>query len=181
MRPHVPAAGTAAPALESSRHSFCSILSAIHGPAGEKMRNRLRRHLATPAALLALGGVFAAALVAPIPAGPNTARAEVMTRLETRLPGWDIIRTDSSWEGAWSVVAACGGNRLGFQLVPGHGLAPGDTWVKPEDTYSRTRLRYVSDHRTYLVWFEGYRGRSLPCRSELARPEREPARGDVFD
>jgi hypothetical protein len=145
------------------------------------MRNRFRRHLATPAALLALGGLFAVALIAPIPAGPNTARAEVMTRLETRLPGWDIIRTDSSWEGAWSVVAACGDNRLGFQLVPGHGLAPGDTWVKPEDTYSRSRLRYVSDDATHLVWFDGYRGRSLPCRSELARPDAEPTRGGVFD
>jgi hypothetical protein len=145
------------------------------------MRNRFRRHLATPAALLALGGVFAVALFAPIPAGPNTARAEVMSRLETRLPGWDIIRTDSTWEGAWSVVAACGDNRLGFQLVPGHGLAPGDAWVKPEDTFSRTRLRYVSDHTTYLVWFDDYRGRSLPCRSELARPDPEPTRGGVFD
>jgi hypothetical protein len=145
------------------------------------MRDRLRRHLATPAALLALGGVFVAALFAPIPAGPNTARAEVLSRLETRLPGWDIVRTDSSWEGAWSVVAACGGNRLGFQLVPGHGLAPGDAWLRPEDTYSRRRLRAVSDHATYMVWFDGYRGPSLPCRAELARPDSNPSRGGVFD
>jgi len=145
------------------------------------MRNLLRRHFATPAALLALGGVFVLALFAPIPAGPNNARAEVVNRLEVRLPGWDIVRTDSSWEGAWSVVAACGGNRLGFQLVPGHGLSPGDAWVKPEDSYSRTRLRYVSDHQTYLVWFDGHRGRSLPCRSELARPQEQPTRGGAFD
>jgi hypothetical protein len=141
----------------------------------------LRWRLTGPAALAALGGVFALALFAPIPAGPNTARAEVMERLEHRLPGWDIVRTDSSWEGAWAVVAACGDSRLGFQLVPGHGLAPGDTWVKPEDMYSRSRLRSVSDHSTYLVWFDGYRGRALPCRSELARPPTEPARFGTFD
>lgn len=142
---------------------------------------RLRRRLATPAALLALGGVFAAALLVPIPAAPNTARAEVMERVETRLPGWQIIRTDSSWEGAWTVVAACGGNRLGFQLVPGHGLAPGDAWVKPEDTYTRTRLRTVSDNSSYMVWYDGYRGRSLPCRTELARPQDDLPRGGMFD
>lgn len=144
------------------------------------MRTNLRRHLATPAALLALGGVFALALFVPIPAAPNTARAEVLERVEDRLPGWDIIRTDSSWEGAWTVVAACGGSQLGFQLVPGHGLAPGDAWVKPEDTYTRDRLQHVSDHSKYLVWFDGYRGRSLPCRGQLAWPQ-EPARGGVFD
>ena len=144
------------------------------------MRTNLRRHLATPTALLALGGVFALALFVPIPAAPNTARAEVMERVEERLPGWDIIRTDASWEGAWTIVAACGGSRLGFQLVPGHGLAPGDAWVKPEDTYTRDRLQHVSDHSTYLVWFDGYRGRSLPCRGQLARPQ-APTRGGVFD
>jgi hypothetical protein len=79
------------------------------------------------------------------------------------------------------VVAAGGATRLGFQLVPGHGLSPGDAWVKPEDSYSRTRLRYVSDHQTYLVWFDGHRGRSLPCRSELARPQDQPTRGGAFD
>jgi hypothetical protein len=147
-------------------------------------RSRARRpwwRPATPVALLLLGGVFATALLAPIPAGPNSARAEVVERVESKLPGWDIVRTDSSWEGAWSVVAACGQNQLGFQVVPGHGLAPGDAWIQPEDGYSRTRLRWVSDHSTYLVWFDEHRGRSLPCRSELARPQEEPTRGGFFD
>lgn len=142
---------------------------------------RPRRRIATSAALLTLGGIFGVALLAPIPAGPNTARAEVIERVETRLPGWEILRTDSSWEGAWTVVAACGSNRLGFQLVPGHGLAPGDAWVKPEDSYTRSRLPIVSDHSSYLVWYDGHRGRSLPCRSELARPQDEVPRGGLFD
>jgi hypothetical protein len=144
-------------------------------------RSPLRWRPAPPVALLLLGAVFATALLAPIPAGPNSARAEVVDRVESKLPGWAIVRTDSSWEGAWSVVAACGNDRLGFQLVPGHGLAPGDAWIQPEDGYTRTRLRSVSDHTTYLVWFDGYRGRSLPCRSELARPQGEPTRGGFFD
>jgi hypothetical protein len=137
--------------------------------------------LATPAALLLLGGLFLLALFVPIPAAPNTARAEVMTRVEDRLPGWNIVRTDSSWEGAWTVVASCGQSRLGFQLVPGHGLAPGDAWVKPEDTYSRSRLRIVSDNSDYMVWYGGHEGRSLPCRNELARPQDASGRGGIFD
>lgn len=131
--------------------------------------------------MLLLGGVFAVALLAPIPAGPNTARAEVMARVEDRLPGWAIIRTDSTWEGAWTVVAACGASRLGFQLVPGHGLTPGDAWLKPEDLYTRGRLRTVSDSARYLVWFDDHDGASLPCRTELARPGGELQRGRIFD
>jgi hypothetical protein len=136
---------------------------------------------APPLALLLLGGVFATALLAPIPAGPNAARAEVVDRVEAKLPGWDIVRTDSSWEGAWSVVAACGDDQLGFQVVPGHGLAPGDAWIQPEDGYTRARMRSVSDHSMYLVWLDEHRGRSLPCRSELARPQPELKRGGLFD
>lgn len=135
----------------------------------------------TPVALLLLGGVFMASLLAPIPAGPNAARAEVIEQVESKLPGWDIVRTDASWEGAWSVVAACGPDQLGFQFVPGHGLAPGDAWIQPEDGYSRMRLRTVSDHSTYLLWFDEHRGRTLPCRSEVAGPQSESSRGDFVD
>jgi hypothetical protein len=150
-------------------------------PGRRATRRRRWWRPAPPVALLLLGLVFASALLAPIPAGPNAARAEVVDRVESKLPGWSIVRTDSSWEGAWSVVAACGDDRLGFQVVPGHGLAPGDAWIQPEDGYSRARLRSVSDHTTYLVWFQGHRGRSLPCRSELARPQGEATRGGFFD
>lgn len=150
-------------------------------PAPLTRAARLKRRLATPAALLMLGGVFAVSLLVPIPAAPNTARAEVVERVEAKLPGWEIIRTDSSWEGAWTVVAACGPNRLGFQVVPGHGLPPGDAWIKPEDSYTRTRIPVISDSTSYLVWFEGHRGRSLPCRSELARPRDATPRGGIFD
>jgi hypothetical protein len=127
-----------------------------------------RRHLATPAALLTLCGLFAVALLVPLPTAPNTARAQVVSRVEDRLPGWNIVRADASWEGAWTVVAACGEREVGFQLVPGHGLAPGDLWLQPEDRFSRTRLQAVSDLTGYLIWFR-QGARSLSCRSELAR------------
>jgi hypothetical protein len=101
---------------------------------------------------------------------PNAARAEVLASVEHRLPGWSIVRTRSSWEGAWTVVAACGGLQLGFQWVPGHGLSPGDAWLHPEDQYARTRLAVISDDRRFLVWFrEPLRPRALSCSQELAR------------
>ncbi|HEX2194232.1 MAG TPA: hypothetical protein VHK63_04635 [Candidatus Limnocylindria bacterium] len=155
--------------------------STTNHPARPRRSTRPRWRPATPAALLLLGGIFAAALLAPIPAGPNAARAEVVERVEAKLPGWAILRTDSSWEGAWTVVAACGANKLGFQFVPGHGLAPGDAWLLPQDAYSRTRLQWVSDHRFYLVWFDERRGRELPCRTELARTPDDVPRGRNFD
>ena len=72
---------------------------------------------------------------------------------ERRLPGWHIERARSSWEGAWSVVATCGTLHLGFQVVPGHGLAPGDAWLHPEDRYARERLGSISDSWRALIWF----------------------------
>jgi hypothetical protein len=117
-----------------------------------------------------LGGVFGLALLAPMPMSHNTARAEVMATVGARLPGWNIVRTRSSWEGAWSVVAACGRQQLGFQLVPGHGLAPGDAWLHPEDEYARNRLATISDDYRTLVWLQDpIRVRSLSCSQELAR------------
>jgi hypothetical protein len=146
-----------------------------HPPAARPTRaTRTRARLRAPLGLALLGALFAVALFAPLPTAPNTARADVMARVEDRLPGWRIVRTQSSWEGAWTVVAACGSWHVGFQFVPGHGLGPQDAWLHPEDEFTRTRLRLVSDHRKYLIWFadngEG-RERALSCQTELARAQ----------
>ena len=135
-------------------------------------RRRRRWRLPTPIALALLALAFATALLAPLPVAPNEARAQVMASVEQRLPGWQIERAQSSWEGAWSVVATCGTLQLGFQLVPGHGLRPGDAWLHPEDRYSRERLGSISDSWRSLVWLStpiGLRAKSLSCRQEMAR------------
>jgi hypothetical protein len=124
---------------------------------------------------LILGAIFAVALWAPIPAAPNTARAQVMAQVEKRFPGWQITRAHSSWEGAWAVVVNCGRLQIGFQLIPGHGLPAGDVWLHPEDPDARTRLATISDDRTWLVWYsDSVRARSLSCRTELARSKAAP-------
>jgi hypothetical protein len=121
-----------------------------------------------------LGVIFAVALWAPIPVAPNAARAEVVAQVEQRFPGWRINRTRSSWEGAWSVVLSCRGRRVGFQLVPGHGLPAGAAWLHPEDTYSRIRLSSISDDETYLVWYDDkLRAPSLGCQPALANSQAE--------
>lgn len=135
-------------------------------------RRRHRGLLATPAALALLALAFATAMVAPLPVAPNQARAQVVASVEGRLPGWQIERARSSWEGGWSVVATCGTLQLGFQLVPGHGLRPGDAWLHPEDGYTRERLGSISDSMRSLVWLApptGLRTRTLSCRQEMAR------------
>jgi hypothetical protein len=135
-------------------------------------RRRPRWRLPTPAAIGLLAAVFVTALLAPLPTAPNQARAEVMADVEQRLPGWRIERARSSWEGAWSVVATCGTLHLGFQLVPGHGLAPGDAWLHPEDRYARERLGTISDSWRALIWLSepiGDRTKTLSCRQEMAR------------
>lgn len=116
--------------------------------------------------------VFATALVAPLPVAPNHARAEVVATVQQRLPGWHVERARSSWEGAWSVVATCGRLHLGFQYVPGHGLARGDAWLHPEDRYARERLGSISDSWRALIWFAepiGERHPTLSCHEELSR------------
>jgi hypothetical protein len=136
------------------------------------LRRRRRWSLPTPAAIALLAVAFATALLAPLPVAPNEARAQVLASVERRLPGWHIERAQSSWEGAWSVVATCGTSQLGFQLVPGHGLAPGEAWLHPEDRYARERLGSISDSLRALVWLGqpiGERTRTLSCRQELAR------------
>jgi hypothetical protein len=133
-----------------------------------------RHHRLTRFAPLLLGAVFGLALWAPIPTGPNAARADVMAQVEQRFPGWRIARASSSWEGAWTVVVNCGTHQVGFQLVPGHGLAPGDAWLHPEDRYSDGRLAATSDDMTYLVWYrDAKHARSTSCRTQVARPQAE--------
>lgn len=134
--------------------------------------NRHRR--VTRFAPLILAAVFGVALWAPIPTGPNEARADVMAQVEQRFPGWRIARASSSWEGAWSVVVSCGTRQVGFQLVPGHGLPAGDAWLHPEDRYSHARLATISDDRTYLVWYRDKKhAPSLSCRDQVAQPHAE--------
>jgi hypothetical protein len=132
--------------------------------------SRRRRRISAPLAVSLLAGLFGVALLAPMPFTQNTAQAEVIAKVENRLPGWQIVRTTPSWEGAWSVVAWCGGQQLGFQLVPGHGLSPGDAWLHPDNQYARNRLASISDDYRYLVWLsDPIHLRSLSCSKELAR------------
>ncbi|HEX5578394.1 MAG TPA: hypothetical protein VFY43_01880 [Candidatus Limnocylindria bacterium] len=143
-------------------------MTQTRSPAHRRHRSRLP----TPLALALLAVAFAAALLTPLPVAPNQARAEVVASVAGRLPGWHIAKARSSWEGAWSVVATCGTLHLGFQLVPGHGLAPGDAWLHPEDGYARERLGTISDSWRALVWFAepiGLRTKTLSCRQEMAR------------
>lgn len=143
-------------------------------------RHRHRRRIPAPLAVALLGGVFAVAFLVPMPFTHNTAKAEVIATVEHRLPGWNIVRTDASWEGAWTVVAWCGGQQLGFQLVPGHGLSPGDAWLHPDNEYARTRLASISDDYAFLVWFrDPVHLRSLSCSQELARDRAGRMRGTV--
>lgn len=131
---------------------------------------RIHPHVRRFAALPLLGGILAVALWMPIPATGNAQLSTVVGEVHERLPGWRIVRANASWEGAYTVVAACGSRELGFQLVPEHGLPIGDSWVQPNDAYARSRLEYVSDHEQYLVWYRNpLKERSLSCRSELAQ------------
>jgi hypothetical protein len=133
-------------------------------------RRARRGRVPLPVAIALLPALFGLALLAPMPALPNEARAQVVASVEDRLPGWQIVRTRSSWEGAWTVVAACGASRLGFQWVPGHGLPPGGAWLHPADPYARNRLAATSDDYRFLVWLrEARRPRVLSCSAELAR------------
>jgi hypothetical protein len=136
------------------------------------------RGMRTPVALLLLAGLFAIALLAPLPTTENAARTQVLAQVEERFPGWRVARVVASWEGAWTVVATCGDQHIGFQMVPGHGLRPGDAWIHPEDAYSWARVESVSDNRTHLVWYgDAHHVSALSCQRELARLEAERRRG----
>jgi hypothetical protein len=146
----------------------------------DHMRRRFRPRLG--AALLLAAASLGAALWLPIPAAPDAARETVLAQVERRLPGWEVDRLDASWEGAYTVVTTCAGRTLSFQYVPGHGLPREDAWLQPSDEFARDRLRLVSDHRRYLIWFAGplHRG-SLSCAEELARHPETDNRRTTFD
>ena len=159
-----------------------SMSSSAAFPSAHPAPRRGSRRPSGPLALLLLAGTFGVALLAPIPALSNPAEAQVVSRVAERLPGWRIERTAQSWEGAWTVVARCGDRQLGFQMVPGHGLRPGDAWIHPQDRYSWSRIEAVSDDTTYLVWYrDAAHAPSLSCRAELARLGAERRSSRVAD
>lgn len=128
-----------------------------------------RRTIRTGASFVALAGVLALSLTIPIPSFPDRGEAAVVRVIGKRLPGWTVERINRSWEGAYSVVTVCAGRQVGFQYVPGHGLAPEDAWLQPTDLYSRERLASISDHWRHLVWYdEPAMVDSLSCQEELA-------------
>jgi len=92
-----------------------------------------------------------------------------MREVNERLPGWSVDRIERSWEGAFTVVTLCAGRQVGFQFVPGHGLPGQNAWIQPNDSFSRDRLRGVSDHWRHLVWYENPAlMNSLSCDEEIA-------------
>jgi hypothetical protein len=145
--------------------------------------NILRRGVwRTGATFVALAGVLAVSLTAPIPAMPDDGREAVTRIVRERLPGWIVERVDPSWEGAYIVVTMCAGREMGFQYVPGHGLGPDDAWLQPSDAYSRERLSEISDHWRYLVWYgDPAMIDTLSCREELAGERPSAIDPSVYD
>jgi hypothetical protein len=130
----------------------------------------------------ALAATFLIALLAPVPALPDSGRDVVQAEVSERLPGWTIQKLDRSWEGAYTVVTSCAGKEVSFQWVPGHGLPPEDAWLHPSNGFARDRLRQLSDHRRYLVWYaEPRRPDSLSCDEELARTGEPPVTARTSD
>ena len=130
----------------------------------------------------ALTAAFLTALLIPIPLLPDVGRAAVEDEVSQRLPGWTIARVDPSWEGAYTVVTACAGKQIGFQLVPGHGLPGRDAWLLPSNGYARERLSAVSDHHRYLLWrADPDDPERLSCHEELARTGDNPVPERKFD
>jgi hypothetical protein len=127
---------------------------------------RLRR----VAALLALPLLFVLAVWAPIPKVGDPGIDRVVAQVHTRMPGWDVVRTTETWEGGYAVVASCGTEEMGFQLVPGHGLPSNDSWLQPNDEYTRDSLEQVSDYPTFLIWRAAPQtDRTLSCDRQLAQ------------
>ena len=132
--------------------------------------------------LIALAAVFALSVSVPIPSLPDTGRQAVMREVNERLPGWTVERIERSWEGAFSVVTRCAGREMGFQFVPGHGLSGGSAWLQPNDSATRDRLRGVSDHWRYLVWYaDPALMNTLSCHEAIAGSEQTSMESSPHD
>jgi hypothetical protein len=141
--------------------------------------NRLLRAIGS---VMALAALFAVAYLAPIPTLGNASRAGVIALVSERLPGWNVQGVTDAWEGATAVTVACGGEEIGFQIVPGHGLPAGMIWLQPTDGSANRILAEVSDYPGYLVWLKRpLLPRILSCEELLARqsPSRGRAAGSV--
>jgi hypothetical protein len=132
-----------------------------------------------PAGLLTgglLAAVFAAAAVMPIPTAGNEPLEEVLEEVESRLPGWNVIRANESWENNYTVVAVCADREVGFQVIPARRMAPGDAFIVPDDRFSRSRLRIVADDHRHLFWRAGSGAdHQLVCEDQLAADSRAAA------
>jgi len=136
--------------------------------------NRLLRAIGPVTALATL---FAIAYLAPIPALGNADRAIVVALVNGRLPGWTVEEATDAWEGATSVTLGCGGDEIGFQIVPGHGLPAGMVWLQPTDGSANRILSEVSDYPGYLIWLEKpLTPHALSCQDLLARQTRSRGR-----
>jgi hypothetical protein len=138
------------------------------------LTNRLLRAIGSVVALAAL---FAAAYLAPIPAVGNADRAGVIALVKERLPGWEVRGATDAWEGATALTVACGGDEIGFQVVPGHGLPASMVWLQPTDGSANRILAEISDYPGYLIWLKRpLVPRALSCQELLAGESRSPGR-----
>ena len=137
---------------------------------------RLRRF----AALLALPLLFAVAVWAPIPKVGDPGIDRVVAQVHARMPGWAVVGATDTWEGGYAVAASCGAQEMGFQVVPGHGLPPNDSWLQPNDEYTRIWLKQVSDYPTFLIWrAQPQTDRTLSCDRQLAQAESSRTRNQI--
>ena len=100
----------------------------------------------------------------------NRAIDRVVAQVHARLPGWDVVGATDTWEGGFAVVASCGRQEMGFQVVPGHGLPPDDAWLQPNDWTTRISLEQISDYPTFLIWrAQPQTDRTLSCDQHIAQ------------
>jgi hypothetical protein len=146
------------------------------------MSDLRRRTFRTGASVVALAGVLALSLTAPIPSFPDEREASVARVVRERLPGWTVERIDGSWEGAYAIVTTCADREMGFQYRPGHGASQNDAWLHPSDAYTRERLASISDHWRHLVWYDDPAIiDTLSCQEELAGSDETALDRSTYD